>query len=80
MGIIKEEIQGTKIINLIKSSNLKKTTYDVESKDLIVEFNTGVSYQYSDVPHSTYTQFRKSESQGKFFSTEISKKFKYKKL
>jgi hypothetical protein len=59
MAITKEEIKGTKIINEIKSSNIKKT---------------------EEVPHQSYTQFRKAESQGKFFTTDISKKFKYKKL
>jgi aspartokinase-like uncharacterized kinase len=80
MGIIKEEISGTTIINEIKSSNLKKTTYDTITKKLLVEFNTGVTYEYDEVPHQLYTQFRMSESQGKFFSSKIAKTFKYKKL
>jgi hypothetical protein len=80
MAITGEKIEGTKIINEIKSSNLKQTQYDVESKNLIVYFNNGTSYLYIDVPHSVYTKFRMSDSQGKFFTTEISKKYKYKKL
>jgi aspartokinase-like uncharacterized kinase len=80
MAILKEEIQGTKIINEIKSSNIKKTEYDTETKKLIVEFNNGFKYEYADVPHQVYTKFRMSESQGKFFTTNISKTFKYKKL
>jgi aspartokinase-like uncharacterized kinase len=80
MAITKEEIKGTKIINEIKSSNIKKTEYDTETKKLVVEFNNGLKYVYEEVPHQSYTQFRKAESQGKFFTTEISKKFKYKKL
>jgi aspartokinase-like uncharacterized kinase len=80
MGIIKEEIKGTKIINEIKSSNIKKTEYDTESQLLITEFNNGLKYQYEKVPHQVYTAFRKAESQGKFFTTEISKKYTYKKV
>ena len=80
MAIAKEEIKGTKILNEIKSSNIKKTEYDTETKDLVVEFNNGFRYEYKNVPHNLYTQFRKAESQGKFFTTEISKKFSYKKL
>jgi len=76
MGIIKEEISGTKIINEIQSSNLAKTEYDTESKKLIVEFKNGAKYEYIDVPHQLYTQFRISESQGKFFSSKIAKSFK----
>jgi hypothetical protein len=80
MAIVKEEILGTKIINEIKSSNIKKTEYDTETKKLVVEFNNGLKYEYDDVPHQIYTKFRMSESQGKFFTTEISKAYKYKKL
>jgi hypothetical protein len=80
MAILKEEILGTKIINEIKSSNIKKTEYDTETKKLVVEFNNGFKYEYEDVPHQIYTKFRMSESQGKFFTTDISKAYKYKKL
>lgn len=80
MGIIREEIKGTKIFNEIKSSNLKKTEYDTGTKQMIVEFNNGSKYEYSEVPHQIYTKFRMSESQGKYFSSEIAKKYKFKKL
>jgi hypothetical protein len=80
MAITKETISGTKIINEIKSSNIKKTEYDTETKLMICEFNNGLKYEYKDVPHAVYTKFRMSESQGKFFTTDISKKYQYKKL
>jgi len=80
MGIKKETILGTKIINEIESSNIKKTEYDTESKLLVVEFNNGMQYTYEEVPHQIYTKFRLSESQGKYFNSEIAKKYKYKKL
>ena len=80
MAILKEEIIGTKIINEIQSSNIKKTEYDTETKNLLVTFNNGAIYEYQEVPHQLYTQFRMSESQGKFFSGTIAKTFKYKKF
>lgn len=80
MAITKEILIGTKIINEIKSSNISKTEYDTDKKTMLVEFNNGSKYEYNEVPHQIYTKFRMSESQGKFFSTEISKKYKYKKL
>ena len=43
---------------------------------MLVEFNTGAKYEYSEVPHQLYTQFRLSESQGKFFNSKISKTLK----
>jgi hypothetical protein len=80
MAILKETIQGTKIINEIQSSNVKKTEYDTETKKLVVEFNNGQKYEYNDVPHQVYTQFRMAESQGKFFSSKIVKTYTHKKI
>ena len=80
MAIIKEQIVGNKIINEIKSSNVSKTEYDTITKELLVTFNNGLKYEYYDIPHQIYTQFRMSESQGKFFNSKIAKTFKYKKV
>jgi len=80
MAILKEEYVGTKILNEVQSSNLVKTEYDTATKKLVVEFKNGMKYEYEAVPHNVYTKFRMAESQGKFFTTDISKVFKYKKL
>ena len=80
MGIIKEEIVGTRIICEVKSSNFRKLEYDTEKKHLIIEFNNGIRYEYLDVQHQIFTQMRMSESQGKFFKTKIEKVYKFKKL
>jgi hypothetical protein len=80
MAITREEIIGTKILNEVLSSNIVRTEYDTETKHMIVEFKNGTKYQYDSVPHEIYTRFRMTESQGKFFSTDISKKFKFTKL
>lgn len=80
MAIKRTTIEGTKIICEIESSNLLQTEYDSESKKLVTVFKNGMKYEYEDVPHNIYAQFRLSESQGKFFNTKISKVFKYKKL
>jgi hypothetical protein len=80
MAIIKESIIGTHIVCEIKSSNIAKADYDTETKKLIVEFNNNLKYEYEDIPHQLFTSFRSSESQGSFFSKNIAKKYKYKKL
>ena len=80
MAIIKEVIDGTKIKNEIKSSNIKSAEYDTETKDLVVEFNSGAKYKYNNVPHQVYTKFRLAESQGKFFTTDIAKQYSYNKV
>ena len=80
MAITSELISGTTILNEVQSSNIVRTEYDTLTKKMIAEFKNGARYEYSEVPHQTYTQFRMAESQGKYFSTEIAKKFKYNKL
>lgn len=80
MAIKSTTIDGTKIVCEIVSSNLIKTTYDSEKNSLMVEFKNGMNYEYDEVPHNIYAQFRLSESQGKFFNSKISKTYKYKKL
>jgi hypothetical protein len=80
MAIKRTTIDGTRIICEIESSNLILTEYDSENKKLITQFKNRMRYEYDEVPHNIYAQFRLSESQGKFFNTQISKVFKYKKL
>ena len=80
MAIKKTTVDGTRIICEIESSNLILTEYDSDTKKLITQFKNGMRYEYEEVPHNIYAQFRLSESQGKFFNTQISKSYKYKKL
>jgi hypothetical protein len=80
MAVKKEIIDGTKIINEIESTNIVRTEYDTTTKKMIAQFKNGTKYEYEDVPHNVYTKFRLAESQGKYFTTDISKKFKYKKV
>jgi hypothetical protein len=80
MAITSEEIQGTKILNEIESSNIVRTEYDTVAKTMIAEFKNGLRYEYEDVPHQKYTEFRSAQSQGNYFNKNISKTHKYKKL
>jgi len=80
MAITREQIVGTKILNEIESSNIVRTEYDTATKKMIAEFKNGVKYEYEDVPHQKYTEFRSSQSQGNFFNKNISKTYKYAKL
>jgi len=80
MGIISEQISGHTISVDISSSNLKHASYDTSTKVLTTTFNNGSIYGYYDVPWELFTKFRMTDSQGKFFSTNISRNYKYKKL
>lgn len=57
------------------SSNLLKTSYNYNTKRLVVTFKKGV-YQYFDVPENIYEGFKEAESSGVYLNKEI-KKFKF---
>ena len=80
MAILREEIKGMMIYNVIESSNITESQYDMSTEKMVVTFKNGTKYEYEFVLHKVYAKFRLSESQGKFFTTEISKNYKYKKL
>jgi len=80
MAITRTDIEGNKIICEINSSNLKRSEYNLEDKTLKVTFNNEMVYEYQEVPHSTYAQFRLAESQGKYFNQNIARKFNYQKI
>jgi len=80
MGIISEQISGNTISVEIKSSNLKSASYNTTTKTLTATFNNGSIYEYYELPWEIFTKFRMSDSQGKFFSTQISRTYKYKKI
>jgi hypothetical protein len=80
MAITSEKITGPLIEVQITSSNLKSASYNTEDKNLMVEFNNGAIYQYNEVPWEVFTKMRMSESQGKFFNTNIAKTYKYQKV
>ncbi len=80
MEIKSETISGKLILNEYESTNLKSSEYNTETRELIVEFKKGGKYSYAKVPISVFTKMRKADSQGSFFSKNISKTYKYKKL
>jgi lysyl-tRNA synthetase class 2 len=80
MGIISEKIEGKMIEVTISSSNLKSAKFNTEDETLLMEFNNGSIYEYEKVPWELFTKFRMAESQGSFFSKNISRTFKYKKV
>jgi hypothetical protein len=80
MAITSEIISGTTILNEVQSSNIVRTQYDTITKKMIAEFKNGARYEYVDIPHEKYTQFRMAQSQGNYFNLNISKTHKYTKL
>ena len=80
MAIKKENIEGKLILNEYESKNLKSSEYNTETKQLVIEFTKGGKYSYEKVPMTIFTKMRMAESQGSYFSKNIAKTYKYKKL
>lgn len=62
------------------SSNISKIVYDEKHKILEVEFRNSSRYKYEGVPEELFEQFKKAESFGKFFISNIRKNYKGIKL
>lgn len=53
------------------SSNILKSVYHIDTKDLDVVFKRGAVYRYVDVPLKLFEQFERDQSQGKFLNKRI---------
>lgn len=80
MSIILEKTEGNITEVVVSSSNLNRATYNLNENHLLIEFNNGSIYEYESVPLEVFENFKKAESQGKFFNTNISKTYKYKRV
>jgi hypothetical protein len=80
MSIILEKTEGNITEVVVSSSNLNRAIYNLDENHLSIEFNNGSIYEYESVPLEVFENFKKAESQGKFFNTNISKIYKYKRV
>jgi hypothetical protein len=55
----------------VESTTVRSVGYQRRSRILEIEFQSGVVYQYVDVPARVYEEFCKAESKGKYFNSEI---------
>lgn len=60
-----------------KSSVIKTINYLSTDKQLKVNFKSGQTYTYFNVPKNLYERFTKAKSKGRFFSQNIQKRFPY---
>lgn len=54
-----------------ESSQVKSHGYDAATRTLAVEFKSGGTYHYHDVPSATYDAMLKAESVGKFIGSSL---------
>ena len=64
----------------VESSNIEAVGYDQEEQELIIEFKSGRTYIYFDVPFDVYTGLMDAESKGKYFHKNIRNIYEYQEL
>jgi len=62
------------------SSSIKSIGYESSSETLAIEFTSEAVYEFSGIPPAMYERLMQAESKGRFFGTEISRKFPYRRL
>ena len=75
----------TKHINIAlhpvkKSSQVHSIGYDANTKTLAVQFNSGGTYHYHDVPQEKFNAMRDAESPGSHLGKHIKGAHKFTKL
>lgn len=64
----------------VKSRIMRSVGYDDSTKNLEIEFQTGLVYQYSGVPPKVYSDLINSEAVGKYFSEKVRNRFRTKQV
>ena len=60
---------------VVESSSLRSIGYDRATATLEVEFKNGGVYRYANVPLQLWSEFRDSDSKGKFFLDQVRDRF-----
>ena len=55
----------------VDSSNINAVGFDEEAEAMLVEFNSGDTYQYEQVPEQVFRDLMDAKSIGSFFHTHV---------
>ncbi len=64
----------------VSSSDIRSVGYDRDTQVLEIEFHSGGSYQYSNVPGSVYVGLMSAGSHGRYFHDFIKGKYPYRRV
>jgi hypothetical protein len=62
------------------SSNISEFRYDKSTDTLQVDFNSGDTYEYYNVPPTTHRAFQAAGSKGEFFARHIKGRYSYEQV
>ena len=58
-------------LQFVESSMIQAFGYDEDNETLLVIFNSGKTYQYSEVPKDTYEELLASDSKGSYMRSFV---------
>lgn len=64
-------------IETLQSSNIARFAYDAPTQVLTVEFKTGGTYNYFDIPEVIFEQMNAASSKGQFLAQQIKGNYRY---
>lgn len=60
-----------------QSSNIARFAYDEGREVLIVEFDSGATYEYFDITENVFENMKTAPSRGAFLAHEIKGRYRY---
>lgn len=64
----------------VQSDAVRRISWDGETRTLFVQFVSGETYAYLDVPARAYGEFLAAESLGRHFQSEIRGRYPYRRV
>jgi hypothetical protein len=64
----------------VKSRILRSVGYDESTKNLEIEFQSDLVYQYAGVPPKVFRELMHSEEIGKYFTDKVRNRFRTKQI
>ena len=64
----------------VESSSIAKVGYNATYRHLVVEFRSGATYRYAEVPRARARAFLKAESKGQYFVRNIRSKYAFTRM
>jgi len=66
-------------MNYVDSSNIEAIGYDSDAQELHVQFLSGITYVYYNVPENVYEEIMDASSKGSYFNRVIKGVYEYAK-
>lgn len=61
----------------VSSSNIAAIGYDADGQTLTIEFRSGGTYEFYDVPEQVFEGLRTASSLGQYFQNNIRGRYRY---